>query len=174
MPTARSSSTLPGRDCAQRWGPVMASRTCWNCEQASHQTMVLDPVTEKVAGGRSQAAEYKWFAAYTCDECGHLTVGTARYVHGQVNLGHQAKPRMDAPDADLEWLPDLVQGRRFDDVPTTVSDAAPEAFKSADVLHFMSEVLNEVYQSEARINAFRAQRIARKAQADAGVEPEAD
>lgn len=118
----------------------MASRVCWNCETDAHQTLLTDPVTER-AFSRTSQRSYAWFGLFQCDHCGYVSIGMRSYNHGIVNLTHQARTRMDVPDADLRWLPEHVLGRRFDDVPEWIADAASEAYACYSIRSYRASML---------------------------------
>lgn len=118
----------------------MASRVCWNCEKDAHQTLIHEPVTEH-GRVRSPQGSYVWSAAFQCDQCGHASIGMASYNNGTVSTAGQARLRMDTPDADLRWLPEHVLGRRFDDVPEWIADAASEAYSCYSIRSYRAAIL---------------------------------
>ena len=103
--------------------------------------MVLDPLGERTTTDRLSSTRYSWFTAHQCDECGFLSLAWARFMHGEVNYPSQAKSRMDAPGADVVWLPVSAVGRAFDDVPAWIAEAASEAYACHSVQAFRAAIL---------------------------------
>lgn len=204
----------------------MASRVCWLCEQASHQTPRSDPHLSNRLG--------QYCMLFQCDECGAGSIGANA-------SGNAAQAKMGLPmSQSLDWWPKRYEGKHYADVPDHIASAASEAHtcfsaqayraaillaravveatakdkgitsgtlaskieglhsaghvrelvrdtadeirfmgndmahgdfveavtetEAEDILTFMAEVLEEVYQAPARLNARRAERLARKAQ----------
>ncbi|WHP18822.1 DUF4145 domain-containing protein [Cellulomonas sp. ES6] len=149
----------------------MASRVCWNCATDAHQTLLLDPVTERTSS-RSPQRNYAWFGVFQCDQCGFVSIGMSSYGHGSVNLAHHARARMDIPDAMLQWLPEHVLGRRFDDVPEWIADAASEAYACYSIRSYRAAILlaRSVVEAVAKDKGIAKGQLADKidALADAG------
>ena len=99
----------------------MASRVCWNCGQRAHMAPVGDSLW-------SADGEF-WTRAYRCDSCRAASVAKTRYDLG-ADYRHfdECDDYFEEPDADIEWLPATVLGRRFEDVPSPIGDAASEAY----------------------------------------------
>lgn len=94
----------------------MASRVCWQCSTAAHQTPVSTPYYSAQAGSV--------FAAYRCDECGVLSVAHGAFGNGVTG---QTKDLMERAGALLTWLPEKYSGHTYADVPDHIASAANEA-----------------------------------------------
>jgi hypothetical protein len=130
---------------------LMASRVCWNCEKESHQTVRSEPLRE---AGPVAAANF-WFALFQCDNCGYGSVGQIRLERSQINPNQRTfnqsqvdpyvtqtvKLAIDAPNAPITWLPQHVLGRRFDDVPDWIADAASEAYACYSIRSYRAAIL---------------------------------
>ena len=130
----------------------MASRVCWNCEKDAHQTLKGDPFY--AAGPVVDPTE--WFGFFRCDFCGFGSIGqidierdevqrsTAwRYDEATVdaNVVNAVKTLLNHPDANVRWLPEHVLGRRFDDVPEWIADAASEAYACYSIRSYRAAIL---------------------------------
>lgn len=133
----------------------MASRVCWNCEKDANQTLVGSPVRERGELGDSSI----WTGFYVCDSCGHGSLGEVQVTHREVlNPAYNAQPKIttsmldstamaniknlfDSPQAEVRWLPEHVHGRRFDDVPNPIADAASEAYACYSIRSYRAAIL---------------------------------
>jgi hypothetical protein len=130
----------------------MASRVCWNCEKDAHQTLIGNPVREGGPVGLSNL----WYAFYQCDFCGHSSLGrleidrnlvqpaphftlTTTSVDGTILKN--VRERLDMPDADIHWLPQHASGKKFDDVPHPIADAASEAYACSSIQAHRAAIL---------------------------------
>jgi hypothetical protein len=137
---------------AHQYDSGMASRVCWNCEKDANQTLVGSPVRERGEFGDSSV----WTGFYTCDSCGHGSLGEVQVVHREVLISsYKAQPRIttamldtaalanlfNSPQAEVRWLPEHVHGRRFDDVPNPIADAASEAYACYSIRSYRAAIL---------------------------------
>lgn len=133
----------------------MASRICWHCEKDAHQTLHGHPFREHAPLGE----ENVWFAFFRCDACGYGSVGKMLIMREEVApsrsyslttlLNPSQQPNVLAnlnavfnkADAPIEWLPQHVIGRRFDDVPEYIADAASEAYSCFSIRAYRAAIL---------------------------------
>ena len=108
----------------------MAQRTCWHCEHDAHMTSIADSVqsTDKTF----------WSRAYRCDNCKSLSIAV---VGLSTDYRSDADNWFETPDAPIEWFPVRILGRRFDDVPQTIADAASEAYACYSIRSYRAAVL---------------------------------
>lgn len=144
----------------------MASRVCWNCGKDAHQEMVLDPILGRFPMGRATSATdiATWCAAFQCDACARLSIGLAEYEYGLVSVPAYAKERMDAPGAELTWLPPRMLGMRFNNVPHPIDAAASEAWACYSVNQYRASVLmaRAVVEAAAKEKGFENGRLVEK------------
>ena len=112
----------------------MASRVCWNCGQRAHMAPVGDSLW-------SADGEF-WTRAYRCDSCRAASVAKTPYDLG-ADYRHfdECDEYFEEPDADIEWLPATVLGRRFEDVPSPIGDAASEAYACYSIRSYRAAIL---------------------------------
>ena len=133
----------------------MASRVCWNCEKDAHQALIGQPFRESAGLGDSNT----WTGFYACDACAHGSVGQLRVNHWDVVSEHFAEENevlahmldgnaqgrvrnfFDGEEADIEWFPLHVLGRKFDNVPNPIADAASEAYACYSIRSYRAAIL---------------------------------
>lgn len=161
----------------------MASRVCWNCEKDAHQTLKGDPFY--AAGPIAEQVE--WFGFFRCDFCGFGSIGQVvietqkvwrstswKYDQTTVdrNVVDGVKQILDHPDSEVRWLPQHVLGRRFDDVPEWIADAASEAYACNSIRSYRAAILlaRSVVEAVAKDKGISKGNLAEKidALADAG------
>lgn len=100
----------------------MASRVCWNCGAYAY----MRPVGE-IWSRRSPKAV--WYIAFICDSCGAMSVGTGSDQDLSDWSGQEASlvERLGYEPV-ITWIPAQGVGKRFDDVPTDIGQAASEAY----------------------------------------------
>lgn len=108
----------------------MAQRTCWHCEQNTHMTPNANSV-------RSTDKTF-WSRAYSCDNCTSLSVAVLVL---STEYRSVADERFETPGAPIEWFPVRLLGRRFDDVPQTIAEAASEAYACYSIRSYRAAVL---------------------------------
>lgn len=114
----------------------MASRTCWNCGKDSHQTQIGDRAWYSALG------EF-WTYSFHCDSCGAISVGKLpqHFVNRDPSDSSRAIESFLKVDTPIEWLPVSVLGRRFDDVPSPICDAASEAYACYSIRSYRAAIL---------------------------------
>lgn len=83
-----------------------------------------------------------WTRAYRCDSCGAASVAKTPYDLG-ADYRHfdECDEYFEGLDADIEWLPATVLGRRFEDVPSFIGDAASEAYACYSIRSYRAAIL---------------------------------
>ncbi|RKT85614.1 protein of unknown function [Saccharopolyspora antimicrobica] len=70
---------------------------------------------------------HTWAAAFQCDECRVLSIGTASLV--RTLNPREAATQMREYGQYIEWLPTKAVGQHFADVPDHIAEAASEAHR---------------------------------------------
>lgn len=115
------------------YGKPMASRICWNCEQHTHMA-AIDRATFSVDG------EF-WTRAYRCDSCSAASVARIPGSLDRRQYVGEADDAFENPYLVIDWLPATVRGRRFEDVPSPVREAASEAYECQSIHSFRAAIL---------------------------------
>lgn len=99
-----------------------------------------------------------WFAMFICDSCGYASLGKIQYNasfeyesrrrNGQYMSNNRAKDivtlanrNFDSLATDIEWIPESVLGKEFEDVPDVISDSASEAFACYSIRAYRAAIL---------------------------------
>lgn len=101
----------------------MATRMCWNCETVAHMTAIGgsgDTISYGNMG--DQYDQYLKQSAFTCDNCGRMSIGT----YTDPSQPNNVEGWLDEQDS-LGWLPVHVAKVPFPNVPNHIADAATEA-----------------------------------------------
>lgn len=109
----------------------MASRVCWNCGVSSHQTMYHAPTPH----GDLRS----WMAPFKCDECGALSIASLQSI--SPSSPNAIAAEMDRRGSTLAWFPLNALGRRYEDVPSPIADAASEAHACHSIRSFRAAIL---------------------------------
>ncbi|WP_129966937.1 DUF4145 domain-containing protein [Bifidobacterium pseudolongum] len=141
----------------------MATRLCWHCKTQTHMTITADPIPED--GFKAKGTEpIKWFALFTCDECGyasmaemtadsqevfaifsqHEHVGRVPYrSDGNVVAKRAAAMAvmMDMDGEHLTWHPPVGHGKEYDNVNAHIASAASEAYSCYFINSYRAAVL---------------------------------
>lgn len=110
----------------------MTQRICWQCETKASMTPNGDPI--RTEDGRA------WTRAYRCDNCGYQSIGVLHNFKIETSYYHPTEG-FDDFYADIEWLPPRILGRRFDDVPDEIADAASEAYACYSIRSYRAATL---------------------------------
>lgn len=94
----------------------MVARDCWYCRARAH----MEPTS---AGSRS-SDQRKLFKAFICANCQAMSIGVVQ-VSEYAFFDHDV---YDDASAWIEWLPLVSAGRRFEEVPSVIAEAASEAY----------------------------------------------
>ena len=116
----------------------MASRDCWSCGIHSHMTTAGPPALSK--------NKRSWWRPYKCDSCGALSIAQVRqFIVLSMGQKREAETPQEAsdnwPETISEWHPQQSLGRRFDDVPEHIADAASEAYACYQIRSYRAAIL---------------------------------
>lgn len=110
----------------------MTQRICWQCETKASMTPNGDPI--RTEDGRA------WTRAYRCDNCGYQSIGVLQTT-SKSGVSYASTDAFDGFYANIEWLPAHILGRRFDDVPDAIADAASEAYACYSIRSYRAAAL---------------------------------
>jgi len=106
---------------APNYTALMASTTCWECEDVAHMTPVPGAVTHTSGFWRDQV-----MGCFRCDGCGALNIAI-----GKGRPGNQDPLDWLASRRNLEWQPQFAPAapeHEFPEVPPEIAAAATEAY----------------------------------------------
>ena len=119
----------------------------------------------------SQGSLVDVMGAFSCDECGHLSLATSRIERTYIDGGRSAEPFLLEDDAPV-WLPATAVGKDFPDVPEHIASAADEVHRCLSIGAARAAVglARAVVEATAKDKGIAKGRIGQKidALADAG------
>ena len=116
----------------------MAQALCGRCKRRVHMTSRWGhSVFSSSDAGNGQYIE----GAFTCDNCGRLSIGTAPASMTFSPPDASQADRILSQDVGTHWLPRASEGRDFPDVPQHIAETATEATECFSIGAYRAAVL---------------------------------